>query len=296
MREIVVISGKGGTGKTSVSAAFAQLMQKGIVCDLDVDAPDLHIILKPVIRQEHHFLSGMEAQISQEACTACAACAEACRFDAIYQQGESFAVDPLRCEGCAFCAAICPADAISLTEKHCGYWYESESRFGPMIHAQLFPGEENSGKLVSLLKQKAREEARKNLLETILCDGSPGIGCPVISSLSGAHLAVIVLEPTPSGQHDFMRVAELCKHFRIPACVIINKADLNSERSATIEKFCREKGYPLMARLPFSQDVTRAMIAKRTLVESASPLAETITQAWKNILEYANSGLRRPIL
>ncbi|WP_027187772.1 ATP-binding protein [Desulfovibrio cuneatus] len=296
MPEIVVLSGKGGTGKTSLTAAFAHLMHNGIVCDLDVDAPDLHILLAPQVQQEHAFISGVEARIAREHCTYCGRCEVMCRFEAIHQQGNNLAVNPLRCEGCGVCHVVCPSNAISLTQKHCGQWYESSSRFGPMVHAQLFPGEENSGRLVSVLKQQARETAKKNALDLILCDGSPGIGCPVISSLSGAHLAVLVVEPTPSGQHDFLRVADLCDHFHIPASIIINKADLNLAIAAAIENLCTERGYAVAGKLPFNMDITTAMIAKQAITETASPLGAMVVDAWENILIQLKNGARKRTL
>lgn len=284
MREIVVISGKGGTGKTSVSASFAHLMSNGIVCDLDVDTPDMHIILEPEVKSEREFISGVEAVLDRELCVKCGKCFQLCRFESIRQDEDAFAVDALRCEGCGVCAAVCPAGAVKLADKHCGHWYESESRFGPMVHARLFPGEENSGRLVSLLKQRARERAAEKGLDVILCDGSPGIGCPVISSLSGAQMAVAVVEPTPSGFHDFLRVAELCGHFRIPVSVLINKADLNREASAGIAAECSLRGYKLAGEIPFSQDVSDAMIARQAITETSSPLAAVLAKAWENIL------------
>lgn len=282
MREIVVISGKGGTGKTTVCAAFAHLMEKGVICDLDVDAPDLHIIAAPQRRAEYQFISGQEAFIDREQCSACGICAENCRFEAISGNG-AYCVDAIRCEGCGVCEALCPASAVRMRDKHCGDWYESDSRFGPMIHAQLFPGEENSGRLVSLLKQQARNYAGNNALEYILCDGSPGIGCPVISSLSGAHLAVAVIEPTPSGRHDFMRMAELCDHFRIPVCVLINKADLHSGERAGIKELCGERGYEVVGEIPFCQEVIDAMIRKKALTETSTPVAQHMREAWDAI-------------
>ena len=283
MNEIVVISGKGGTGKTSVCAAFAHLMHDGIICDLDVDAPDLHIILEPDYAAKHVFVSGHEANIDQDSCTRCGECARLCRFESILENETGYAVDPLRCEGCGVCAALCPAEAIRLTDKLCGEWYESQSRFGPMIHAQLAPGEENSGRLVTLLKQKARERAKEQGLETILCDGSPGIGCPVISSLSGASMAVAVVEPTPSGRHDFARIADLCDHFRIPVCVIINKSDLSSSECEAIEGICALRGYLIAGKLPFSNDVVSAMIRKRAVTETESRLASAVESAWEAV-------------
>ena len=185
-----------------------------IICDLDVDAPDLHLLLQPTRKRQEEFYSGHEAQSTGRNATGCGLCATLCQFGAIRENGAGFAVDPRRCEGCKVCVAFCPDEAIGFPEKHCGQWYVSATRFGPLVHAQLFPGEENSGRLVMVLKQQARELAKARGADLVLCDGAPGIGCPVISSLSGAHLAVAVTEPTPSGRHDLERVAELCRHFQ----------------------------------------------------------------------------------
>lgn len=284
MREIVVISGKGGTGKTSVCSAFAHLLRNGVVCDLDVDAPDMHIILEPEVLQSEAFISGNTAIIQQDDCLRCGECLHRCNFNAISQQQDgSYHIDASQCEGCGVCFELCPAKAIDFPEKNCGEWHFSRTRFAPFIHAQLTPGEENSGRLVSLLKSKARDYARENNLETILCDGSPGIGCPVISSLSGATLAVAVVEPTPSGRHDFSRVAELCAHFNIPIAVIINKADLNPTECAAIKNYCTEKGYSLAGTLPFSNSVLTAMLDKKAITETDTPLADALRSAWANI-------------
>lgn len=196
MREIVVISGKGGTGKTTVCASFAHLAESKVICDLDVDAPDLHILLQPEVKERTPFISGHSTRIRQEDCIRCGQCADLCRFEAVRPHDGGFLIDD-HCEGCGVCVKLCPQQAIDFPDNHCGDWYVSDSRFGLMVHAQLFPGQENSGRLVSLLKAQARERARALGLETILCDGSPGVGCPVISSLSGASLAVGVVEPTP---------------------------------------------------------------------------------------------------
>ncbi len=287
MREIVVISGKGGTGKTSVCASLAHLAQNKVICDLDVDAPDLHILLHPEIRERAPFVSGNEAAIDPEACRNCGICLSRCRFDAVRKEGGNYSIDPLRCEGCGVCVSLCPAGAIAFPEKECGEWYVSETRFGPFVHAQLHPGQENSGRLVTLLKQKAREIARAHNLDFVLCDGSPGVGCPVISSLSGAHLAVTVVEPTPSGRHDFERVAALCDHFRIPVAILINKADLNPQETEAILRLADEKGYAVAGHLPFNPDVTRAMIQGKALTETNSPLAPALADAWNRILELA---------
>lgn len=286
MREIVVISGKGGTGKTSVCASFAHLARNKVICDLDVDAPDLHILLRPDIQESHAFISGNEAIIRQEACISCGQCTQLCRFDAIREHDGCVTVDPLRCEGCGVCAALCPQQAIDFPETRCGDWFVSQSRFGLMVHAQLTPGKENSGRLVSLLKNEARNRAREQGLDTILCDGSPGVGCPVISSLSGAHLAVGVVEPTPSGRHDFQRVADLCRHFRIPLAVIINKADLNTAEADAIAADCADKGHLLLGRLPFDPLVTQAMIQRQALTEFDNPLGSLLKDMWSALQDF----------
>lgn len=286
MREIVVISGKGGTGKTTVCAAFAHLADSKIICDLDVDAPDLHILLRPEIQERHPFIAGNEAIIRQEACIACGQCAERCRFDAVREEKGVYSIDPLRCEGCGVCVALCPQQAVDFPETRCGDWFVSQSRFGLMIHAQLAPGKENSGRLVSLLKSEARNRARALGLETVLCDGSPGVGCPVISSLSGARLAVGVVEPTPSGRHDFGRVADLCRHFRIPLAVIINKADLNAAEADAIAADCAAQGHLLLGRLPFDPVVTRAMVRRQALTEFDNPLGTLLKDMWSALQDF----------
>lgn len=293
MREIVVISGKGGTGKTSVTASFAQLAQNKVICDLDVDAPDLHILLDPQVRTKEAFVSGNEAVIDRDACRRCGVCLARCRFDAVEKDGNVYRIDPLRCEGCGVCVALCPAKAIAFPEKECGEWYVSDTRFGPLVHAQLYPGQENSGRLVTLLKQRARELAKERGLDLVLCDGSPGVGCPVISSLSGAHLAVAVVEPTPSGRHDFERVAALCDHFRIPVAVLINKADLNAREVEAITELARTRNYTIVGQLPFDPAVTGSMIRRKALTETDSPLAGTLADIWGRVLELANAPRKR---
>ena len=268
MREIVVISGKGGTGKTSVCASLAHLAQNKVVCDLDVDAPDMHILLDPQVHTREAFVSGNEAVIDRDACRRCGICFEHCRFDAVKKDGDVYGIDPLRCEGCGVCVALCPAKAIAFPEKECGEWYVSDTRFGPFVHAQLYPGQENS-------------------------DGSPGVGCPVISSLSGASLAVAVVEPTPSGRHDFERVAALCDHFRIPVAVLINKADLNHEEVQAITRLADDKGYTVVGALPFDPAVTGAMIRRKALTETDSPLASTLSAIWGRIRELAYAPRKR---
>lgn len=288
MREILVISGKGGTGKTTLTAAFAHLATGAIICDLDVDAPDLHLLLKPERRQTHDFHAGYEARIQPEKCENCGICRDICRFDAVCEGDPCPVINPLKCEGCKACVAFCPANAISFTSKHCGHWYTSDTRFGPMVHAQLFPAEENSGRLVALLRQKAREMAETRGRGIILSDGPPGIGCPVISSLSGVHLAVIVTEPTPSGLHDLERIIGLCEHFRVPMAVIVNKCDLNDEMTARIATQCAERGLGVVGRLPHDPDVIHSMIQEKTITEfSSGPIANEVRCCWERILSLA---------
>ncbi len=289
MREVLIISGKGGTGKTSLTGAFAHLASNQVICDLDVDAPDLHLLLHPRNHQSEEFYSGYEARIAGEQCTGCGLCASMCRYDAVRSDGNGFSVDPLRCEGCKVCVAFCHAGAILFPQKHCGHWYISSTRFGPLVHAQLFPGESNSGRLVMVLKQKARELAKSFGRNLILCDGAPGIGCPVISSLSGTNLAVAVTEPTPSGRHDLERVADLCGHFQVTFAVIINKYDLNFEEVDKIEAFCRSRGYPVIARLPHDPVVTEAMVQGLVVTElPRTNFSMEVRRTWARIAELAH--------
>lgn len=291
MREIIIISGKGGTGKTSLTGAFAHLAAGQIICDLDVDAPDLHLLLQPTRERQEEFFSGHEAKINPGKCDGCGVCESLCQFEAIRETESGFAIDPLRCEGCKVCVAFCPAEAIDFPEKHCGQWYVSATRFGPLVHAQLFPGEENSGRLVTVLKQQARELAEARGADLVLCDGAPGIGCPVISSLSGAHLAVAVTEPTPSGRHDLERVAELCHYFQTTLAVIINKYDLNPEETTRIAGFCREKGHPVVGRLPHDLSVTEAMVQGLVVTELPdTAFSLGLKRTWSRLKELAGLG------
>jgi len=288
VHEILILSGKGGTGKTSLSAAFAQIAANHLICDLDVDAPDLHLLLHPEKERTERFHSGHEAVVIPEACTNCGQCATVCRFNAIRPGADHPGFDSLRCEGCKTCVVLCPSQAIAFPEKLCGEWYVSRTRFGPMVHAQLYPGEENSGKLVALLRREAREMAASRGLSLILSDGPPGIGCPVISALSGTTFVVAVTEPTPSGFHDLKRALDLCRHFGIPAGVVINKADLNPAHSDGIADYCREQSLPLFGRLPHDPTVTRAMIQGETYIEFAeeAEISKQTRDIWKKILEH----------
>jgi MinD superfamily P-loop ATPase len=289
MPEIIVISGKGGTGKTSLSAAFAHSAADAVICDLDVDAPDLHLILRPDVDVREAFFSGHEAVIDPVVCDGCGICAEVCRFGAVRSAAAGFAIDPVKCEGCKVCLHFCPAGAIRFPERHCGEWFISRTRFGPMVHAQLFAGAENSGRLVALLRGKARELAERTGRTLILSDGAPGIGCPVISSLSGTDFAVLVTEPTPSGLHDLERVADLCRHFRIPTGVIVNKADLNPENTVGIRRWCDRAQIEFITALPYDPAVTEAMVHRQAVTEFRSVgLSADIRRAWSRIVDLAN--------
>jgi MinD superfamily P-loop ATPase len=291
MHEITIISGKGGTGKTSLTAAFAHLSSNHVVCDLDVDAPDLHLLLQPQKETEEDFFAGHHAAIISEDCMDCCLCQELCRFGAVTRTCDGPVIDPLACEGCGVCVHFCPAQAITFPQNLSGQWYRSQTRFAPMIHAQIFPGEENSGLLVSLLRKQARALAEENGLDLILSDGAPGIGCPVISSLAGTDLAVAVTEPTPSGRHDLERVVDLCAHFRIALTVVINKFDLNVENSREIEAFCGARGITVAARLPFDPAFTEAMVQGQVVTEFQSGgITDLIKRAWSNIQDIGVLG------
>lgn len=292
MFEVVILSGKGGTGKTSLTAAFAHLSSDQVICDLDVDAPDLHLILSPQKTTTEKFYAGHDAKIVIEKCDVCRQCAEMCRFGAVSIATSFVNIDPLKCEGCRVCVEFCPQDAIDFTIKQCGEWYLSDTRFGWMVHAQLFPAEENSGKLVAVLRKKAKEVAKQNQLSLILSDGPPGIGCPVISSLSGASFAAIVTEPTPSGRHDLERVAELCRHFSIPTGVIVNKSDLNQKMTNQIESYCIENSITILGSLPHDPVVTQAMVAGQPITEfQSNGFAAQVRQIWQHIEEIAAIGI-----
>jgi MinD superfamily P-loop ATPase len=284
MHEILVISGKGGTGKTSITAALATVAGPHVLCDLDVDAPDLHLLLQPRVLETHEFWSGSEAVIDPGRCGRCGQCIDVCRFGAVQEGAEAMRIDPLRCEGCKTCVALCPEGAIDFVPKQCGTWYRSETRLGPMVHALLKPAEENSGRLVALLRKEAKELAKAKDIGLILSDGPPGIGCPVISALSGVHLALIVTEPTPSGHHDLKRVVELGRHFKTKMAVIVNKWDLSEAVSEQIAQFCQEQQVPVVACLPHDQTFVHAMVAGKTITEFADgPASDAIREAWRKI-------------
>lgn len=282
MKELVVISGKGGTGKTTIVAAFAALAENKVMADCDVDAPDLHIILEPEIIRRESFCGGKLASINKELCTECGKCRELCQFGAI---DEGYVVDKINCEGCGVCYYFCPAEAIEFKEEVSGEWFVSQTRFGPLVHAQLGVAEANSGKLVTLVRQNAKILAEDEGKELIMIDGAPGIGCPVISSITGGDLVLIVSEPTLSGIHDMMRAAELAEHFKIPASICINKFDLNLEVSERIKGYCQGNNLQLVGEIPFDTVVTEAMVHRKSVIEySQGAVSQKIEKMWQNII------------
>ncbi len=291
MKEIVIISGKGGTGKTSLTASFALLTSNSVLVDCDVDAADLHLILTPYNSITHDFYSGNIAVIDQDKCQKCNKCRQICRFNAIRRQpdeiGGEYSVNPLACEGCGVCVYFCPAKAISFPERNCGEWYISDTRNGKMVHARLGIGAENSGKLVSLIRQKAKETALENSNDLIIIDGPPGIGCPVIASLTGTDLVIIVTEPSLSGQHDLKRVLKLTKHFGIKALLVINKWDINPEMTEKIENQALENDVITLGRIPYDSVFTTAQVNGKAVVEMPdSDVVENIRSIWTKIYSF----------
>jgi len=282
MQELVILSGKGGTGKTSLVASFAPLANNSAFCDADVDAADLHLLLSPQNRASHDFKGGCEAVIQPDRCSACGICRDMCQWDAI---NASFKVDPVACEGCGVCVWFCPENAIDFPVKTCGEWFVADTRFGPLVHARLGIAEENSGKLVSLVRQAVKSLAVREGRELILTDGPPGVGCPVIASLGGAAGLVIVTEPTVSGLHDLKRVVQLAAHFNVPAMVCINKYDLNCAITTEIETYADTNGLPLVGKIPLEPAFIEAMVQGQTIMEFSprSPAAGKIEEIWYKI-------------
>ncbi|MCK5230553.1 MAG: P-loop NTPase [Desulfobulbaceae bacterium] len=283
MRELVILSGKGGTGKTTLTAAFASIIENRILCDADVDAADLHLLMAPDIKQTTDFLGGGLAVINPDKCTQCGICIDLCRFDAIK---ENFEVDAIECEGCGVCVDLCPEQAIDFPVQTCGQWYISDTRFGPMVHARLGIAEENSGKLVALIRHEAKNMAEEKNLDLMITDGPPGIGCPVIASVGGATAMLIVTEPTVSGSHDMARVADLAAHFKIPAMICVNKFDLNPDKARAIENLAEEKNITVLGRIPFDPAFTESMVQGKTIFEYSenSEASRMIRRIWDEIM------------
>jgi MinD superfamily P-loop ATPase len=285
IKEVLVLSGKGGTGKTSLLGSFAHLAENKLLVDCDVDAADLHLLLSPQVVENFDFKSGVKARVISDACTSCGLCEELCQFEAIYM-ADTAEISAFNCEGCGVCAHFCPEKAILLDENHCGSWCISKTPYGTLVHAQLFAGEENSGKLVSHIKKQARELAESSDTELILIDGSPGVGCPVIASLSNVDMVVLVTEPTLSGKHDLERILDLADHFQVPSLVCINKWDLHPEMTGTIEDYCREREVPILGKIPFDPRVVDCQVQGIPVTKSDTSLAAfSIRNVWETLLQ-----------
>lgn len=281
IKQLTIISGKGGTGKTTITAAFASLAKNTVFADCDVDAADLHLILNPKINETFEFSGLKIAEKDNEKCTECGECFEHCRFNAI---DKDYNIINQRCEGCGVCEFVCPTDAIKLVDRKSGLAYKSMTRFGPMAHAVLNTAEEASGKLVNLVRNHARLLAHENNKDLIIIDGPPGIGCPVISAITGVNMVLIVTEPTLSGIHDMERIMNVSRHFNIPALVCVNKIDINPEITKKIEDYCKKNAIPMVGKLPYDNVATTAMINGKTIVEySNGSLSNKVKEMWKNI-------------
>ncbi|MDH7598254.1 MAG: ATP-binding protein [Sedimentisphaerales bacterium] len=288
MDELVIISGKGGTGKTSIAASFAVLAERPVIADCDVDAADLHLLLGPEVEQCNRFLAGFQAMIRQQDCIACGKCLALCRFEAIGHTGGSaadkaFSVDPIACEGCGVCARWCPAKAIDMVQRDCGQWFISKTRVGPMVHAQLSAASENSGKLVATVREAARQIAQAQGRRLVIVDGPPGIGCPVIASITGATGVLIVTEPTVTGEHDLQRVIALAKHFGIPSAVCVSKWDLNPQITDAIEHKARQLGAKVVGRVRYDPKVSKAQIHQKAAVETDTQAGQDILEVWRRL-------------
>jgi MinD superfamily P-loop ATPase len=284
IRELVIISGKGGTGKTSIAAAMACLAENKVIADCDVDAADLHLVLDHRVIEETPFEGGRKARVTESSCTGCGVCVDYCRFDALVEDGGTYRVDAVACEGCGVCARFCPEGAIVMVPHVSGSWRVSETPRGPLVHARLGIAEGNSGKLVTLIKKKARFLAAERGYNLVLVDGSPGTGCPVIATISGAALVLVVTEPTVSGLHDLERVLDLTAHFGVSAAVCVNKGDINPEMTEKIRAFCGKRGIPLLGVIDYDPDVTAAQVEGKSVVEySDGPASRSMRDLWEQL-------------
>jgi MinD superfamily P-loop ATPase len=288
MKELVVISGKGGTGKTSLTASFAVLAKNAVLADCDVAAADLHLVLSPRVRERHEFMSGHEAVVQEADCTGAGTCFDLCRYGAVSltespDAGRRAFIDPVYCEGCGVCVRFCSEGAIEFPLRRCGEWMVSSTRCGSLVHARLGVAAENSGKLVSTVRREARRIAEEEGRPLVLTDGPPGIGCSAIASVTGASLVLVVTEPTVSGEHDLERVLSLTRHFNIPAAVCVNKWDLNPEMTARIEDRTRRGEALVAGRIRYDPAVTRAQMQERAVVETGAPAAQDVRQVWSGL-------------
>jgi len=286
MKEITILSGKGGTGKTSITAALASIAKNAIFCDSDVDAADLHLILKPEITYQEVFEGAYIATIHPETCTNCGICEDHCHFNAIHQDSEGqYRVNPLQCEGCRLCERVCPEESITSEKSNHNYWFTANTRFGQMVYAKMGAGEENSGKLVTQVRNKAKELAKEQGAEYIINDGPPGIGCPVISSLSGTQEVLLIIEPSKSGLHDIQRLIALIRDFKLPMKAIINKYDINKEMSEDIAIYLSKENIPLLEKIAFDHSFVEAMVAEQTVVEyePESEISKQLINIWNSL-------------
>jgi len=280
IRQLAIVSGKGGTGKTTIAAAFAALAKGKVMVDCDVDAADLYLLLQPKILIQEKYFGKKSPHVDLDKCTKCGICREVCRFNAI----DNGVVDYISCEGCGFCSHVCPKDAIMMEEAFSGDWFVSETPYGPFVHARLGIGEENSGKLVTVVRKKAMEIAKENNLDLILIDGPPGIGCPVTASLTGVNLILAITEPTVSGIHDLERILKLADHFKIPSMVCINKFDLNLENSNKISLYCEKNGSQLIGKIPYEPKVVEALVKRKTVMDyPCNEVQGIIQRMWEQI-------------
>ena len=288
MKQLVIISGKGGTGKTIIAASIATLAQNKVMVDCDVDAANLYLLLHPEIQETHQFIGGEKAHIDVEKCTLCGECMDVCRFEAIAEKEDGeIIIDPISCEGCGVCSYVCPVEAIEMEKSISGEWFVSRTKYGPFVHARLGIGEENSGKLVAEVRKKAKEIADRNNLDFVIIDGPPGIGCPVISSLSGTDLALVVTEPTLSGIHDMERVVQMAQHFKTQTACCINKYDLNLQNSNQIEIWCKKNSVPFIGKIPFDEEVTKSLVQQTPLTEYTNNSAsKEIKKMWQKLHKF----------
>jgi MinD superfamily P-loop ATPase len=280
IKQLAIVSGKGGTGKTTIAAAFASIAKNKVLVDCDVDAADLHLLLRPRVLKQEKYFGGKSPRVDLGKCTQCGLCTEVCRFDAI----ENGVVDYVSCEGCGFCSHICPEDAIIMEEAFSGDWFVSDTPYGPFVHARLGIGEENSGKLVTVVRKQAMEIAKEKHLGFILIDGPPGIGCPVTASLTGVNLILAITEPTLSGIHDLERILKLAEHFKIPSTVCINKFDINLENTDRIVAYCDKNGSKLIGKIPYEPKVVEALVNTKTVMEyPCNGVERIIHRMWEEV-------------